>query len=113
MGEVTPETVNGLVNAWLWGVEQVDTFGPGVVFVAVFAIAWRALNRAARYVEQIRHRLELGRKLADEQRQMAEHSAALDDAPLIPTRPGHDRQPLDTCNAILRATQTWKETDQP
>lgn len=92
MGEVTPETVNGLVNAWLWGVDQVDTYGPGVVFVAVVAGTWRALNRAARYVERIRHRVELGRQLADERRQMAERSAA-----------------LDTCNAILRATEARKE----
>ncbi|QQM45119.1 hypothetical protein [Streptomyces liliifuscus] len=96
MGEVTPEQIDGLVNAWLWGVDQADTYGPGVVFVAVVAIAWRALNRAARCVERIRHRVELGRQLADERRQMAERSAA-----------------LDTCNAILRATQTREETDQP
>jgi hypothetical protein len=53
---VSPETIDGFVNAWLWAVDKVDTYGPGVVFVATVVATWWALNRAARIVRRLRHR---------------------------------------------------------
>lgn len=98
-----PDVVNALINAYAWADPHIATYGPGVVFVAVFALAWRALNRASRYVDRMRYRTALGHQLAAERREMTELSAALDEAPLIPTRHGHDQHALDTCQAIWDA----------
>lgn len=111
--EVTPETINGLVNAWLWVADTVATYGPGLLAAGIACAGWWVRCKAVDYRERRRTVAALRRQLADERRQMAALSAAIDNAPLIPTRPGHDTAALDTCNAILRATQTREETDQP
>lgn len=40
MGEVTPETVNGLINAWLRISELVDAYGPVTLASAIPAAGW-------------------------------------------------------------------------
>lgn len=112
MGPTSPEVIDGLINAWLTLSPHIDTYGPGVLFVVTVVVTWRALNRAARYVERTRQRAAAGQQLAAERQQLADLSAALDEAPLIPTRPGCDTDALDTCNAIWNA-DSRKETDQP
>jgi hypothetical protein len=98
-----PGAVNGLINAYAWVDPHIATYGPGVAIAAVFALAWRALNRASRYIERMRYRTALGHQLADERREMTELSAALDQAPLTPTQHGHDQHALDTRQAIRDA----------
>jgi len=90
MGEVTPEVVDGLINAYAWADPWIHTLGPGVAFATVAAIAWRALKRADRYIDRVL-------------RNAAERSRARRE----------QQQNLDTCNAILHATRNREEKPQP
>jgi hypothetical protein len=47
MGEVTPEQVNGLVNAWLWAADTVATYGPGLAAAGIAWAGWWTRRRAA------------------------------------------------------------------
>ncbi|MEV0220824.1 hypothetical protein [Streptomyces sp. NPDC050704] len=91
MGEVTPETVNGLVNAWLWLADTTETFGPGLALAgAAWAVRWagcRAIDYACR-----RHTLAAWRRQLDEP----------------PMQAGHDQPDLEECTAIWNA-DTRKE----
>jgi hypothetical protein len=87
--------------------------GPGCVFAASVLIGWRVCRRTTAYVAERRKVRARRRQLRAERRQMAALSAAIDQAPHIPTRPGHDTAALNTCNAILRATQNREEKPQP
>lgn len=110
--EVSPDTITGLVNAWIWFGDTVDTYGPGLAVAGLAWAGWWMRRRAVDYRQRRRTIAARRRQLADERRQMARHSAAIDAAPHIPTRPGHDRQALDTCWDIWNAN-TREETDQP
>lgn len=110
--EVTPEQINGLVNAGLWMADTVDAYGPGLTAAAIAWAGWWGIGRAADYRARRRTVAALRRQLADARREMARASAAIDQAPLIPTRPGHDQAALDTCNAI-NALPTREEKPQP
>jgi hypothetical protein len=46
---VSPETIDGFVNAWLWAADKADTYGPGVTAAAIAWAGWWALCRAADY----------------------------------------------------------------
>lgn len=98
IGETSSETVNGLITAW-----------PGMAALAAVALAWKALRRANRLTGRIQQETAHRGQIRDEQQQMADLSNAIDQAPLIPTRPGCDKQALDACRAIWDA-DSRKET---
>jgi hypothetical protein len=110
---VSPETIDGFVNAGLWLTDTVDTYGPGLTAAAIAWAGWWARCRAADWRAERREIAVRRRQLADERQQMAHLRNAIDNAPLIPTQPGHDQQALNTCNAIWNATEAREETDQP
>lgn len=111
IGETSPETVNGLITAWLTISQFIDTAWPGMAALAAvaLALAWKALRRANRLTDRIQQETAHRGQIRDEQQQMADLSNAIDQAPLIPTRHGCDRQALDACRAIWDA-DSRKET---
>lgn len=76
MGEVSPETVNGLITAWLNISAFIDTSWPALLAAGIATPGWWLRCRTV------------------DRRRQRQHE-------------------LDTCNAILHATQTREETDQP
>jgi hypothetical protein len=100
---VSPETIDGFVNAGLWLTNTVDTYGPGLTAAAIAWAGWWARCRIVDWRDRRHAVAALRRQIADERQQMARLAAAIDQAPLIPTRPGHDQAALDTCNAIWNA----------
>lgn len=90
---MTPEQIDGLINAWVWVDRQVITYGPGLALAAgCIAAAWVSSKiRAWRDKRAARRQLRL------ERQQMARLSDAINNAPLIPTQPGQDEDLLDHC----------------
>lgn len=109
IGETNPEVINGLINAGAWLDMHIAAYGPGVAFAATVAIAWQALKRANHLVDELLRQAARRGQIRDEQQQMADLSTAIDQAPLIPTQHGHDRQALDACQAMWNA-DSRKET---
>jgi hypothetical protein len=109
---VSPETIDGFVNAGLWLTDTVDTYGPGLTAAAIAWAGWWMHCRVVDYQARRREIAARRRQLADERQQMAHLRDAIDNAPLIPTQPGHDQQALDTCNAIYNLPAR-KENPQP
>lgn len=88
-----------------WAVDAVLTCGPGIALCT-------GIYLLLCVVERIRDRRAVRRQLRRERQQMARLRAAIDNAPLIPTQPGHDDELLDKCWAAWNA-QPRKEKPQP
>ncbi|WP_409469118.1 hypothetical protein [Streptomyces sp. HC307] len=109
---MTPEQIDGLINAWVKVDNAIDTYGPGLFAAAVALATWWALRRAADYRARRRTIRATRRQLQRERQQMARLAAAIQAAPLIPTQPGHDDNLLAQCWNAWNA-EPRKENPQP
>lgn len=53
IGDTDPQTINWLINTWLRTSELIDDHGFIAAALIVLALAWLALSRAGRTVDQI------------------------------------------------------------
>lgn len=53
---MSPEQINGLINAWLWLVDAIDRYGPGLAVAAIAWAAWRALRKIRGLIRRRWHR---------------------------------------------------------
>lgn len=103
---MTPEQIDTVTNGVINLHAFLDEHGPGLFAAAVAGGCWIVASR-------IRARRAWRRQLRLERQQMARLAAAIEAAPLTPTRPGQDNDLLAECNQILDATENRKEKPQP
>lgn len=103
---MTPAQIDAVTNGALWAYDQVTVYGPGLALAAAGVAAWRACSRINVWRKRRRDLRAARLQLQAERQQMARLAAAINNAPLIPTQPGHDQNALNTCwdswNADIR-----------
>lgn len=100
---MTPEQIDAATNGALWLHDQINTYGPGLALAALgVAFSWTCAKTGA-WRKRRRDLRATRRQLRTERQQMARLSAAINNAPLIPTQPGHDQDALNTCWASWNA----------
>lgn len=111
---MSPERLDGYINAWAWTAHQIDTYGPGLAVAAgIAAITWtyqtlrRQFARAADICAWAASTTP-----DDELAQMAAARDAIETAPLIDTQHGYDRDALRTCKAIWGDDNACEGGDQ-
>lgn len=109
---MTPEQIDAATNAVVEVHAFLDQHGPGLLAGAIPGIGWWLMSRREQRRARRRAAVTAARQQRLERRQMARLSKAIDEAPLIPTQPGHDAELLAKCNQILDATNNRKETPE-
>lgn len=98
---MTLEQYSAVIDAWVWIDTQIDMYGPGLALTAVcIAISWTC--------SKIRAWRERRRDLHEQRAALRD---AINQAPQIPTQPGHDDDLLTACWDAWKANT--RTEDQP
>ncbi|OUD03353.1 hypothetical protein [Streptomyces swartbergensis] len=110
---MTPEQLSAVIDAWVWVDQQATTYGPGLAVAAGGWIAWKAARRSIVHIQYRRQVAACRRQLRAERQQMARLRDAINNAPLIPTQPGHDDQLLTACWNAWNTDETGTRKEKP